>query len=475
MLGFKKSLSCLSYLLIALSWASDLDPNNYSEEDIIDRDVVIVGGGSSGIYTAVRLTDYNKSVVVVEKQNHLGGHAETYTDPATNKSIDIGVIVFDRLKVVYDYFARFNVPLMNYSTQGSAASLQNIDFSTGQVQPFKAPSQQAVLDALDAYTQQLEKYPSLEASFNLSYPIAPDILLPFGEFVDKFNLSAMMYPLIYATNQGYAPLANLTTLYMLKYLEREEVGNLKASSFLTTTHHNISELYARAGAYLGGPNVLLNTNITAMSRSSSPISVAVQTPQGHKLIRAQKLVAALPPSLSTLTNANFDLSEDETALFAQFFANGYYTGLLRGTGFPANTSLLSIDPTQKYSIPQLPGIYALRRVAGTDLTSVYYGSSTVLSNEEVQADILATIKRLQEVRGLDPGENVPEWVIFSSHAPFNLQVSAEAIQDRFYERLFALQGERGTYWNGAAWQSQDSSVIWEFTENEVLPKILGAA
>ena len=38
----------------------------------LTRDVAIVGGGASGAYAAVRLReDFGKSVVVIEKQDHL--------------------------------------------------------------------------------------------------------------------------------------------------------------------------------------------------------------------------------------------------------------------------------------------------------------------------------------------------------------------------------------------------------------------
>jgi len=44
-------------------------------EETIHRDVCILGGGSSGTYAAIRLSqDLGKSVVVIEKAGRLGGH-----------------------------------------------------------------------------------------------------------------------------------------------------------------------------------------------------------------------------------------------------------------------------------------------------------------------------------------------------------------------------------------------------------------
>lgn len=79
--------------LFAVSNAAPLpDERNFAPQDIITRDVCIIGGGSTGTYSAVRLSqDLGKSVVVIEKTSRLGGHTETHTDPKTGGPIDYGV------------------------------------------------------------------------------------------------------------------------------------------------------------------------------------------------------------------------------------------------------------------------------------------------------------------------------------------------------------------------------------------------
>ncbi|KAI4863875.1 FAD/NAD(P)-binding domain-containing protein [Hypoxylon rubiginosum] len=358
------------------------DPNtdlaSIGPDDTLYRDVVVIGGGSSGTYTAVRLGDYNKTVAIVEKKDFLGGHAETYVDPNTGYTIDIGVI--------------------NTS--------EYVDFSTGKTLNYTPPSSEAFDTALS--------------------------------FVAKYNLSDMV-PQTFITNQGYVPILNISMLYMIKYLNSDQINSF-VQGFLTTSHHNTQELYQKVTAFLGS-DVLLNSTVLSMNRSGNgPVQVLVQTPAGRKLIIAKKLVSTPPPRLASL--GGYDLSEDETALFSQLSANGYYTGILNNTGF-------------------------------TGLTQVYYGSPAVLPEEDVKADILATVKRIQEARGIST-ENTPDWLAFSSHVPFNLMVSNDAIRDGFLKKLFALQGRRHTFYNGAAWHTQDSSVLWRFTEDYVLPIILAS-
>lgn len=85
--------------LLASAWALvTLD------QQVITRDVCIIGGGLAGTYAAVRLQEMNQSVAVVEKTGRLGGHTDTYVDPGTNVPIEYGVVFFDNITVVHNYF-----------------------------------------------------------------------------------------------------------------------------------------------------------------------------------------------------------------------------------------------------------------------------------------------------------------------------------------------------------------------------------
>jgi heterodisulfide reductase subunit A-like polyferredoxin len=79
----------LSTLLSEISATSTCKANNhqYHVDEVIDRDVTIIGGGSAGMYSAIRLTDLDKSVAVIEKSGRLGGNTETYIDPVMGSII----------------------------------------------------------------------------------------------------------------------------------------------------------------------------------------------------------------------------------------------------------------------------------------------------------------------------------------------------------------------------------------------------
>jgi hypothetical protein len=65
-----------------------------------------------------------------------------------------------------------------------------------------------------------------------------------------------------------------------------------------------------------------------------------------------------------------------------------------------------------------------------------------------------------------------EIVTFSAHTPFELNVRADDIAQGFYGKMNALQGRNRTYYTGATFQAHDSSLIWRYTKDTVLPRVL---
>jgi ribulose 1,5-bisphosphate synthetase/thiazole synthase len=64
-------LKSVAVVLAARTAATRIDETKFSPADTIVRDVVVLGGGASGSYAAVRLKDFGKTVVVVEQKDHL--------------------------------------------------------------------------------------------------------------------------------------------------------------------------------------------------------------------------------------------------------------------------------------------------------------------------------------------------------------------------------------------------------------------
>ena len=124
--------------------------------DTIERDIAIIGGGSSGTHAAIRLKDSGKNVVVIEKTGELGGHVKTYT-AASGIRVNYGPSNFQNFTVVQNFFARFNIPLVTYKAPGSGKQIF-ADFTSGETLPdgtIPAPDFTAYLEQLDKVSSRV--------------------------------------------------------------------------------------------------------------------------------------------------------------------------------------------------------------------------------------------------------------------------------------------------------------------------------
>lgn len=440
----------------AAAWASSEDAGR-----IIERDVVVVGGGSSGTYTAVRLRDLGKSVVVVERKNRLGGHCETYRDPATGLTTDIGVIDFHDLPIVRDYFGRFGVELVNASAQ-STGTMTYADFRTGRTVAGYTPP---VPTALGTYYGILQRYPYLATGWDLPDPVPAELLQPFGDFVAANDLGSIVQ-LAFEYGQGFFNgILELPTVYILKYFGLDVVGSILTNSFLSTPDHDNSRLYEQATAFLG-QDVLLESTVIAGGRDADGVVLLTDTPSGLVVIKARKLVITFPPLPGAL--APFGLDATEFSLFSRFQHANYYAGLLRLPGVPDTLTVQNVAADTLYNLPPLPAIYVLAASNIPGLFDAWLGTPRTVGDAEARTMIVEAIGRLQAA-GTLPATH-PSFVDFSSHSPCELTVSAADIAGGFYRSLYSLQGHRSTFWNGAAFHVHDSSLLWRYTET-LLPAI----
>ncbi|CAG7963497.1 unnamed protein product [Penicillium salamii] len=446
-----------SYLVMHVA-GNILDPKSYDPKDVIVTDVAIIGGGAAGTYAAINLREMGQKVVLVEKKKHLGGHTNTYTDHTNNVTVDYGVQAYMNNTATLDFFAHFGVPLVNYGLLN--ITFEAADFNTGQPVQF-APSRD-----FSAWAAQLAKYPWLNSTWNVPLPVDPDLLLPFGDFLAKYNMTSSAFTLYFSANGLSNPLQQ-PTVNVMKMVNQAFLYQMSGGAVVTARHSN-KEIYRKAAVELGS-SALTKSKITAVSRpQSGPVSLAVKTGTGSKLIQASKLLITIPPTLHNLES--FDLNMEELELFTQWKVFGYFTLLLNNTGLPSGVQYINVDnsPTA-YHIPEHPSASQITSTRIPGAVYVYFRSPYDMKRKEVEKAAIKAIQNIQRARNLT--QTTPTVLKYKSHTPFKLSVSADCIASGFYSNLYALQGKRNTWYSGAAFIDHNSGLIWEFTQS-LLPQLV---
>ncbi|KAK4121007.1 FAD/NAD(P)-binding domain-containing protein [Parathielavia appendiculata] len=452
-------------LALWLKSAASIEGSGYSNATI-DVDVAIIGGGSGGIHSAIQLKDAGARVLVLEKKDQIGGHAETYINKETGVVNNIGVSVFEDTDVVKRYFARLGVPTSSVSASPPSTLY---DFELGiPIPPPDEGAQQAILAAAKAYSQNvLSKYGWLDQGYFLPDPVPEELYMPIGDLAAKYNFTALL-PIMARFNWHFGNQTKVPALYGIKDFGPDFLRSTFGQLIVSGTG-NTRSLYDAALKELGS-SVLLSTTILAVNRHSTGVTLLVSQNGMVKTIRAKKLLVAIPPTLQSLKS--FDLSRSERALFSRFSSLGYFTGVARVPGWNSR-SLANVGAFTPFHQPLIPGSRAFRATGTPD--EFYFGvgfPTDQVADEDGKAVVRRQLATLAEAGAIPAAAG--DAVTFSAssfHMPFNVRVGAADIKKGFYAELLALQGSRNTYWTGAAWAGHNSALVWKFNEGTIVPAI----
>lgn len=465
--SFSQSKSIMLFVLagvflghVAISIATATSPT-------LEREVVIIGGGAAGVYAAMQLRAQGVSFAVVEKNLEFGGQTETYTVPGTNTTINYGVEAYTPLvdgsyTVTEDFFAIYDIPIFYvHESETDTALTRYFDFRTA-----KEISNFTYDTNLTAYAAQADKYPWLGYQTETPTPIPSDMLLTFSEFIEMYSLQSSVYNIFFNV-EGLGDVLSLPAFYVLRELNVAHLLGLQPSSngFIMTKKQNNQEVYLRAQADFG-PDALVNSTLKSARRDGSGIRLLVNTPSGQTTISTSKLFVAMPPIASNM--APFDLDSIEAGLFNKFAWSGYYAALVNVTGLPTENGFQNAALDTQFNLPPLPAVYSMSATEVADIWLVRYGSQGSMSPDEVQVAILSSVSRIREAIVTNAASLAAvEILAFANHQPFNIHVSAEDINNGFYNNLAALQGHRRTWYSGATFFGASSSDIWNATQGVV--------
>ncbi|PYI01693.1 NADPH-dependent FMN reductase Lot6 [Aspergillus sclerotiicarbonarius CBS 121057] len=426
--------------------------------ETITCDICILGAGSSGTYSAVRLKDAGKHVVVVEPNNRLGGHTETLYLPDDNY-VDYGVEGVFNDEVSKNYFRRLGVEWKRLLPLNKRTD--HVDFTTGERVDPPADTVNTLLATFE-YRSAIKHWTGLlKGVYDLPDPVPEDLIRPFGEFVEKNSLEdAVSMVFFFAQNVGN--LLEIPTLYAIQNFGVPHVDALVRGYI--TPQNGVYELYRQAGEILG-PDVLLQTTVVETKRSDSGVELTVQHANGtRKLIKARNLLISFPPIMEKLRG--FDLDETETEMFQKWFWRTYYVAVLNNTGIPDRIYVSNTDPnTGPGNLPRMPFDYLLQYMgAPGHPTSKLVGDMNFTAEDA--KNLMASDFARMKAKGTYPIED-PNIVVFGDHSPETLMVSPKEIRNGYYRKLYALQGRRSTYYTGLTFCSDYSSLIWAYSDTVI--------
>ncbi|KAL2192936.1 hypothetical protein P885DRAFT_46389 [Corynascus similis CBS 632.67] len=432
---------------------------------VIQRDVAIIGGGASGAYAAIRLKeDFDQSVVVIEKAGRMGGHVSTYDDPKTGSSFNFGVQSFNDYGPAKAFFERMGVPVG--SAPRVALTSQYADFTTGAVVDFTPPTNDDRVAALGRFlnaTADYEQY-TLPGYWNFPTPdkIPADLLLPFGKFVEKYQLHAAVNQVFQITGMGTGDMMNALTIYVLGAFGQPMIRAFlgQGATFTPSSGRNIA-LYEAVQSRLGN-DVLLNT-VSASGKET--------------VINARRLLIAIEPTPENLAPLDVDMVERST--LSKFHYSHIHAGIVSHPSLPVNVSLVNTpaaaSPANYVALPKPNFNVRFDYMGGgSDLWRVMAVGDEKFTRDKAQALIRANFASLMKAgtvapKTADPAKEL-EFRAWADHGAMHMGVSASELKAGFIQDLYALQGRRGTWWTGGAFAVQFQSILWAF-DDVLLPKM----
>ncbi|PYH49499.1 monoamine oxidase [Aspergillus saccharolyticus JOP 1030-1] len=438
--------------------------------ETISRDVIILGGGSTGTYAAIRLKDQGKTVAVVERNDYLGGHGATYYT-ADHTPLNFGVEGFFNTSRTREYLERLQVP---YAGRTPAPAREvYLNLNTGHRVEYP-PGQRQPPDVWAKWVAAIAPFGFLdEGVYRLPEPVPEALITPFAVFVQQHQLEDAVYALFSHTS---GDLLEMLTLYVIQYIGVPHALALRDGYIRPV--EGIAALYQRAAQELG-PDVLLQSVPEAVQRADDGVQVLVRssssssTADGNdnssstrRLLQAKQLLVTIPPLLDNLHS--FALTDQESQLFAKWQYHQYWAALLNDTGLPDDVNLINVDTDRLYGVPAEPLIWRLDNHWAPGYHNLKLVGGPNFDEEAAKKYMYEKLDLLRE-KGVY-STHKPEIVRFASHTPVTMFVSAEEIRKGFYRKLYALQGVQSTFWTGATWASDYSTLLWGYTD-EVLQQM----
>jgi hypothetical protein len=411
-----------------------------------------------------------------------GGHTDYFHDPVTGKSINVGVQAWMEYKDAFDFPARMNVST-NGAMQFTANENKYIDYKTGNPVPgWTAPAPDAMYPALQRYLDAILPYEDMVLPGFFNFPAAAnipeDLIMPFGQFVEKYDLAAAVPQIWDSTAQGLGDTMNMPTLFVIQASGIPMVRALLGiGAAAVPASGRLYDLFESVADFLGDDVLYSSTVVTASRHNSNKnsISLKVKGPGGKvTCIEAKRLVLAIEPTPENMKP--FALDKSESSVLDKFKFPTVYAGILQHPSLQTSNAYSNRSPapgTLNYTVfPVASQVGRIDYLGGTEdlfqFTAVGTQQDTA---ESMQALIAQSIDTMIEAGTLPASDGSVEYSIFANHGHMHAHVTADDLRDGFISKLNSLQGYRNTWYTGAAVSAGFATVLWEYNK-VLLPQVV---
>ncbi|KAG6361400.1 hypothetical protein INS49_009627 [Diaporthe citri] len=386
-----------------------------------------------------------------------GGAVDSFTDPTTGKTYDIGVGDFADYGNATGFFARFNIPITTPSEASSSTPPRRIDFSTGQVLTnYTAPSTADVHAALQRYATVAEQYEDILVPGYWNFPDASDIpedlLLNFGAFVEKYNISAAL-PTIFQIAGAMGRIVDKEVLPVMRAFPAQTARTILGTQkrYVTVSGRN-QDIYDAVAEFLGD-KVYYSTQAISSVRSDAGVAVTVQDVNTgvQTIIQAKNLVLGIAPDSSKFSI--FDLDDQELGVFSKLQYTRQHVFVASSPSLETNTSLanlpISADDDSQTHYPDYNFTGTISRLApGSSLfhLSVTVTGDNFLGPEDAKAKLNSDIQTLigSHILPTSSQEQL-DFKFVSDHGFMHARVTTDDYKAGFIQDFQALQGRRSTW------------------------------
>lgn len=469
---FAGVLLAITAPFVAAAPAASPLPTSIATSEIV-VDVAIIGAGAGGGYAAVRLKeDLGKSIAVIDKGSKLGGHVSTYDDPIVSRGFDFGVNSYNDYGPARAFMGRLGVPV----SAAPRLTLTNkyVDFKTGLPVAYSPAPFPATLAALQKWLDVVEPFESylLPGYFNFPSPasIPSDLLLPFGEFVEKYQIHAAVNFVFSVTGMGTGDMKNALTMYVLSSFGTHMIKSFLGEGVIFTpdSRRNI-EVYEKIQTRLEDELLLSSTVIQSQRSGEGHILwVKNHVTNAITLVRAERLLIAIEPTKENM--APFALDTEEKDIFSRFRYQRIHAGIVSHPALPVDGSVINVPaaaaPTNYLELPQ-PNFDSRFEYMGYGSTNwrVLMVGDEKFDKCKAQSLVKQNFRDIRKQGSLPAGGPTNlEIKAWADHGAMHMHFSAEDVRAGYIQKLYGLQGKRGTWWTGGAFAHQFQAVIWAYDD-----------